>query len=128
MIIKGMITTNDGPVDIAELKAGHKILNQMHRAFAVSKVENMKASEGYTFEKNPNLIVTKGTVVKTMHGDKKVEELSGKEFYMAQPNMRMVKDKAVPLKKKYTAYKVIAEGAGSIFAANYSLEWEDSNA
>lgn len=51
MIIKGMITTNDGPVDIAELKAGHKILNQMHRAFAVSKVENMKASEGYTFEK-----------------------------------------------------------------------------
>lgn len=42
--------------------------------------------------------MTKGTVVKTMHGDKKVEELSGKSF-MAQPNMRMVKDKAVQLKK-----------------------------
>ena len=55
MIIKGMITTNDGPVDIAELKAGHKILNQMHRAFAVSKVENMKASEAILLRKIPIL-------------------------------------------------------------------------
>lgn len=128
MIIKGMITTDKGPVAIEELKTGDKILNQMHRAAAVSKVETKQVTEAYTFEKNPKLIIAKGTVIKTMYGDKKAEELAGKTFYVSQPNMRMVKDKAVKLKGKYTAYKVKAEGAGSIFAANYCLGLEDDNA
>lgn len=128
MIIKGMITTDKGPVAIEELKTGDKILNQMHRAIVVTKIEKVQVSGGYTFEKNPQLIIAKGTAVKTMQGDKKAEELTGKAFYTAQPNMRMVKDKAVKLKGKYTAYKITAEGAGSVFAGNYCLGLEDDNA
>lgn len=128
MIIQGLILTDKGPVDIKELKPGDKVLNQLHRAFAVKEIQNKSVSVAYTFGKNPKLIVSKGAILKTVYGNKKVAEAEKTSFYMAQPNMRMVKDKAEKTVGKYITYEIKAEGCDSIFAENYCFKLEDNDA
>lgn len=104
------------------------MLNQLHRAFAVKEVQNKSVSVAYTFGKNPKLIVSKGAILKTVYGNKKVAEAEKTSFYMAQPNMRMVKDKAEKTVGKYITYEIKAEGCDSIFAGNYCFKLEDNDA
>jgi len=85
-------------------------------------------SVAYAFTKNPNLMVTKETIIKTVYGSKKVEKTENVFFYMAQPNARMIKDKAQKVLDEYIAYDIQAEGCNSIFVSNYCLELEDKNA
>lgn len=126
MIIKGLILTDNGPMDIKDLKAEDKALNQLHRAFAVGAIKKKKVRGAYTFSKNPSLVVAKGTIIKTVYGDKKVEDLVHTYFYAAQPNMRMVRDKALKITGEYTAYNI--GGSDAIFASNYCLKMEGKNA
>ena len=128
MIIQGQVLTANGPVDIKNLKPGDKVLNQLHRAFAVTAVQKKTVSVAYAFTKNPNLMVTKETIIKTVYGSKKVEKTENVFFYMAQPNARMIKDKAQKVLDEYIAYDIQAEGCNSIFVSNYCLELEDKNA
>ena len=109
MIIQGLILTDKGPVDIKELKPGDKVLNQLHRAFAVKEIQNKSVSVAYTFGKNPKLIVSKGAILKTVYGNKKVAEA----------------EKTVG---KYITYEIKAEGCDSIFAGNYCFKLEDNDA
>lgn len=85
MIIQGLILTDKGPVDIKELKPGDKVLNQLHRAFAVKEIQNKSVSVAYTFGKNPKLIVSKGAILKTVYGNKKVAEAEKTSFIWPSP-------------------------------------------
>lgn len=128
MIIQGSILTDQGPIDIENLKAGDKVLDQMHRACVVTKIEKKNVVQGFSFIKNPRLMIAEGTILKTVHGDLKVEDAAREDFLMAQPNMRLVKDRAVLKKGKYTAYMVNTEGKATLFGADYCLGTEDNNA
>lgn len=128
MIIQGQVLTDNGPVDIKNLKPGDKVLNQLHRAFAVTAVQKKTVSVAYTFAKNPNLLVAKGVVLKTIYGNKKVSVLEKTAVYMAQPNMRMVKDTVSKKTGEYTAYEIKTDDCDSVFVSNYCLKMEDENA
>lgn len=128
MIIQGLILTDKGPVDIKDLKIGDRVLNQMHRAFAVNEIEKKTVRGAYTFKKNPKLVVAKNTVLRTVYGNKKAVNLEKTEFYMTQPNMRTVKDKLQKRTGEHIAYVITAEGCDSLFASNYCLELEGNNA
>lgn len=128
MIIQGQVLTDNGPVDIKNLKPGDRVLNQLHRAYTVKKVQTKTVSGAYIFNKNPNLLVAKGVVLKTIYGNKKVSVLGKTAVYMAQPNMRMVKDTVSKKTGEYTAYEIKTDGCDSVFVSNYCLKMEDENA
>lgn len=125
MIIKGFISTDKGPVDIRELKVGDRVLNQMHRAHTVTSVETVEVDGGVTFKKNSSLLLAKATSVRTLYGNIYLHGIKKISVHMVQPNMREVRDSAVPVEGKFTAYKIKAEGGESIFASNYCVNLED---
>lgn len=125
MIIRGFISTDKGPVDIVELKVGDRVLNQMHRAHTVTSVETVEVDGGVTFKKNPSLLLAKETSVRTLYGNIYLHGIKKTSVHMVQPNMREVRDSAVPVEGKFTAYKIKAEGGDAVFASNYCVNLED---
>ena len=128
MIIQGFISTDKGPVDIKELKVGDRVLNQMHRAHTVTAIETEEVSGGFTFKKNPQLIVAKKTAVRTLYGAVSLTGTKKKSLTMVQPNMREVRDTAVPVSGNFTAYRLTVEGGDAVYASNYCVELEGKNA
>ena len=128
MIIQGFISTDKGPVDIKELKAGDRVLNQMHRAHTVIAIETEEVSGGFTFKKNPSLIVAKKTAVRTLYGAVSLTGTKKKSLTMVQPNMREVRDTAVPVSGSFTAYRLTVDGGDAVYASNYCVELEGKDA
>lgn len=120
MIIKGLILTDKGPVDISETKVGNMVLNDMHRPHKVLSIEREDIKGGYTFSKNPNLILGKKSIIRTLYGD---VALTGKKVNIVtlQPNMRQIKDIAINTNKTYTAYKLRLEDSNTLYVSNYCV-------
>lgn len=128
MIIQGLIETNKGPIDIRDLKVGDCVLNQMHRAYPITTIEKVEVTGGVTFKKNKALVVAKNTVVRTLYGQ---TILTGKKkimITMVQPNMREIRDVAIPINGNFMAYNIKVDDSAEVFANNYCIEMEDGHA
>lgn len=128
MIIQGLIETNKGPIDIRDLKVGDCVLNQMHRAYPITDIEKLEVTGGVTFKKNKALIVAKNTVVRTLYGQ---TILTGKKkimITMVQPNMREIRDVAIPIAGNFQAYNIKVDDGTEVFANNYCIEMENGYA
>lgn len=128
MIIQGSIETNKGPVDVRDLKIGDCVLNQMHRAHPVTAIEEIEVTGGFTFKKNKALILAKQTSVRTLYGAMTLTGNRKMPLTMVQPNMREIRDTAVPVSGTFTAYKITADGGDAVFASNYCIETGESHA
>lgn len=127
MIIQGLIETNQGPVDVSKLEVGDCVLNQMHRAHPVTAVEKTEVEGGFTFKKNKALIVAKRTSVRTLYGTLPLTGNKKLAVTMVQPNMREIRDVAIPVKGTFTAYKITVDNSEEVFASNYCVETEKSH-
>lgn len=128
MIIQGLIETNKGPIDIRDLKVGDCVLNQMHRAYPITAIEKVEVTGGVTFKKNKALVVAKNTVVRTLYGK---TILTGKKnimITMVQPNMREIRDVAIPITGNFQAYNINVDDGAEVFANNYCIEMENWHA
>ncbi len=125
MIIKGFISTDKGPVDIVELNAGDRVLNQMHRPHTVTAIEAEEVDGAVSFKKNPSLLLAKETSVRTLYGNIYLHGAKKTSVHMVQPNMREVRDTAVPVEGKFTAYRIKVDGGDSLFTSNYCVNLED---
>ena len=120
MIIKGFVETDKGPVEIAELTAGDKVLDRMHRPRKVLAVETKEVSGGFAFAKNPGLILAKESTLRTLYGD--VVLTGDTEISMLLPTSRRVQDSAKSIDGTYTAYAVTIEDADSLYVSQYCVK------
>lgn len=120
MIISGLISTDKGPVDILDLKIGDMVLNEMHRPHKVVNIERIEVKGGYRFTKNPNLILSRKTKIRSLYGD---VILTGRKIpiTMIMPNMRSVRDVAKSVNESFVAYKVTLENTNTLYASNYCI-------
>ena len=120
MIIKGLVETDKGPVEIAELTAHDNVLDRMHRPRKVLAVEAKEVSGGFTFAKNPGLILAKESTLRTLYGD--VVLTGDTEISMLLPTSRRVQDSAKSIDGTYTAYAVTIEDADALYVSQYCVK------
>lgn len=128
MIIQGMITTNKGPVDVTELAVGDKVLDQNHRPRVVKEIKTAKVKGAFTFTKNPGLVLSKKTRVRTVYGTLSLTGTKNLSVTMAYSGTRNVLDTAISQNGEFTAYDIRLDGGDTLYASYYCTETEDNDA
>ncbi len=128
MIIQGMIATDQGPVDVKELAVGDRVLDQNHRPRGVKEIKVSKVKGAFTFAKNPGLVLSKKTKIRTVYGTISLTGTKNLSVTMAYSGTRNVQDTVVPVTGEFDAYDVRLDGGDTFYASYYCTETEDNDA
>lgn len=128
MIIQGLIETDKGPIDVTELAVGDKVLDQNHRPRAVTEIKTAKVKGAFTFAKNPGLVLSKKTKIRTVYGTLSLTGTKNLPITMACSGTRNVPDVAIPQNGEFTAYDIRLEGGNTFYASHYCVGTEETNA
>ncbi len=125
MIIQGYVETDKGPVEISKLAVGDNVLDEMHRPRKVLAIETKTVKGGYKFQKNPDLILAKKTILKTLYGEVALTGRKAGNIFMQLSTSRDIKDTVNCVGGEWTAYNVQIEGASSIYVSHYCVKVGD---
>ena len=124
MIVNGKVSTINGYIDIKNLNIGDYVLNRRNRRILITDIKLSQITNIITFIKDPEIILSDDTVLNTIYGKKKIQDLLDDTIYFLLPNGKIEKEKYIvtELETPVIGYQIILETPDSYYVNQYSID------
>lgn len=124
MIVNGKVSTINGYIDIKNLNIGDYVLNRRNRRILITDIKLSQITNIITFIKDPEIVLSDDTVLNTIYGKKKIQDLLDDTIYFLLPNGKIEKEKYIvtKLETPVIGYQIILETPDSYYVNQYSID------
>lgn len=124
MIVNGKVSTINGYIDIKNLNIGDYVLNRRNRRILITDIKLSQITNIITFIKDPEIVLSDDTVLNTIYGKKKIQDLLDDTIYFLLPNGKIEKEKYIvtELETPVIGYQIILETPDSYYVNQYSID------
>ena len=124
MIVNGKVSTINGYIDIKNLNIGDYVLNRRNRRILITDIKLSQITNIITFIKDPEIVLSDDTVLNTIYGKKKIQDLLDDTIYFLLTNGKIEKEKYIvtELETPVIGYQIILETPDSYYVNQYSID------